>query len=218
MLPVICIVGASNTGKTTFLEKLIPELRGRGYRVGVVKHDAHSFEMDQEGKDTWRLRKAGGHTIAISSPEKVAVIRQTSGEMGLEEIAGRFFWDEDILLTEGFKRSRFPKVEIFRTAVEPKPICAPQDNLICLVSDDPVEVDVPLFRFADVVQVADLIEERFLKGRKRQSALVRLDGKQIPMNDFVRDFLAGGIHGMLSTLRGWSAPKTIDIHIRLKDD
>ena len=218
MLPIICIVGASNSGKTTFLEKLIPELRGRGYRIGTVKHDAHGFEMDREGKDTWRHRRAGASTIAISSPAQVATIRQTDSELTLDELAGRFFWTEDLIITEGYKRSRFPKIEIFRTAIEPAPICGPSDNLLAVVTDDPVTVEVPTFGFAEVARLADLIEDRFLKGRKKHRILVQLDGKRLPMNDFVRDIVVGAIQGMLSNLRGWEAPKKIDIQIRLEDE
>jgi molybdopterin-guanine dinucleotide biosynthesis protein B len=218
MLPIICIVGASNSGKTTFLEKLIPELRGRGYRIGTVKHDAHGFEMDREGKDTWRHRRAGASTIAISSPVQVATIRQTDSELTLDELAGRFFWTEDLLITEGYKRSRFPKIEIFRTAIEAAPICSPSDNLMAVVTDDPVAVEVPTFGFAEVARLADLIEDRFLKGRKKHRILVQLDSKRLPMNDFVRDIVVGAIQGMLSNLRGWEAPKKIDIQIRLEDE
>ncbi len=218
MIPIICIVGASDSGKTTFLEKLIPELKNRGYRIGTVKHDAHGFEMDREGKDTWRHRKAGAHTIAISSPTQVATIRRTDGEMELDELVGRYFWQEDILITEGFKRSRFPKIEVFRTAIEPQPICGKEDNLLALVTDDPVQVEVPTFSFADVAGVAGLIESRFLQGRKKPAIVVRLDGKQLPMNDFVKDFVIGGIRGMLSTLRGWKVARRIDIHIGLEDE
>ena len=81
--------------------------------------------MDREGKDTWRLKRAGAEVIAISSPDQFASIRRTEREMSLEEIAGRFFWTEDILITEGFKKAHFPKIEVFRSAVEPKPICGP---------------------------------------------------------------------------------------------
>lgn len=218
MLPIVCVVGASNSGKTTFLEKLIPELRQRGYRVGTVKHDVHGFEMDREGKDTWRHRQAGAAAIAISSPVQTAVIRQTEVEMTLDELAGRYFWTEDILLAEGFKRSRFPKVEIFRSAVEPAPICTAADNLLAVVTDDPVSCDVATFPLAGVAAVADLIENRFLKDRKEHSITVHLDGKRLPMNDFVQDIVVGGIRGMLSTLRGWEAPRNIDIQIRLEGD
>lgn len=218
MLPIICFVGASDSGKTTFLEKLIPELGRRGYRVGTVKHDAHGFEMDREGKDTWRHRKAGAQTIAISSPNQVATIRRVESEMDLAELASRYFWQEDLLLAEGFKRSRFPKIEIFRSAVEPAPICTAAENLIALVTDDPVSAGVPAFGFDQVLKVADFIEERYLKERKKPSILIQMDGRQVPLNDFVRDFLIGGIKGMLSSLKGWKAPKNIDIHIRSEED
>jgi molybdopterin-guanine dinucleotide biosynthesis protein B len=217
MLPILCIVGASNSGKTTHLEKLIPALSRRGYRIGTIKHDVHGFEMDREGKDTWRHRKAGAGTIAISSPSQVASIRRVDEEMGLDELVGRYFWSEDLLLTEGFKRSHFPKIEVFRKAVELKPICRPEDNRIALVTDDVVEGDDPVFRFDQVEELADFIEARYLKGRKAHQATVLLDGKKLPMNDFVRDFLVGGIHGMLSSLRGWEDPGKIDIQIRLKE-
>ncbi len=218
MLPIISIVGVSDSGKTTFLEKLIPELAARGYRIGAVKHDAHGFEMDREGKDTWRLKRAGAGVVAISSPDQFASIRRTDGEMRLEEIAARFFWTEDILFTEGFKGARFPKIEVYRCALEPKPICGPGDNLVALVSDDAVDTQVPRFSSNDWRGVADLVENRYLKGRKKRKLLVELDGKQLPMKDFVEDFVLGGIKGMLSSLRGWEEPRTISIHMRLEED
>lgn len=217
MLPILCMVGASNSGKTTYLEKLIPELRRRGYQVGTLKHDVHGFQMDREGKDTWRHRKAGAQTIGIASPRSVATIRETAEEMPLGLIAGRYFWQEDILLTEGFKRSHYPKIEVFRSAIEAQPICGPQDNLVAVVTDDPVQVDVPIFSFNDVPGLADLIESRYLKDRKQPRLTVFLDGKQLPMKDFVVDFVLGGIVGMISSLRGWAKPRKIDIQIRLED-
>jgi molybdopterin-guanine dinucleotide biosynthesis protein B len=218
MLPIVSIVGASDSGKTTFLEKLIPELTARGYRVGAVKHDAHGFEIDREGKDTWRLKRAGAVVTAISSKDQFASIRQTDEEMSLEEIAARFFWTEDILITEGFKRERFPKIEIFRSTREPKPICGQGDNLIAIVSDDAVDTQVPKFSFAEWRGVADFIENRYLKGKKKRKILVQLDGKQMPMNDFVEDFVVGAIKGMLSSLRGYGKPRIISIHVRLGED
>jgi molybdopterin-guanine dinucleotide biosynthesis protein B len=218
MLPILCFVGASNSGKTTYLEKIIPELCRRGYRVGTIKHDVHGFEMDREGKDTWRHRKAGAGTIAISSPSQVASIRKVEAEMSIEELVAHYFWSEHLLITEGFKRSRFPKIEVFRTAVEPHPICGTEDNLIAVVTDDAVEVDVPVFRFDQVEQMGEFIENRYLRDRKEQAVSVFLDGKKLPMNAFVRDILAGTVRGMLSTLRGWEDPGKIDIQIRLKEE
>jgi len=217
MTPIICIVGASDSGKTTFLEKLIPIMRDRGYRVGTLKHDAHGFEMDREGKDTWRHRLAGAQTIAIASPTQVASIRGTTEELNLDELAARYFWQEDVIFTEGYKRSNYPKIEVFRSAIEPQPICGPKNHLIALVTDDATDMDVPSFRFDEASRLADFIEERFLKDRKRQRILVNLDGKKLPIKEFVQDFLIGGIVGMLSTLRGWKNTRRIDIHITLED-
>lgn len=218
MVPILCVVGASNSGKTTFLENLIPELTRRGYRVGTIKHDVHGFEMDKEGKDTWRHRQAGAHSIAISSPSQLASIRQMDREMPLEELVGRYFWSEDVVITEGYKRSHFPKIEVFRKAIKPAPICNKEDNLVAIISDDGIQSEVPVFPFDGVKQFVDMIEERFLKGRKKHGLLVQIDGKQIPMNDFVREIMTGGIIGMLSSLRGWESPRNIDIQIRLEND
>lgn len=218
MLPIICVVGASNSGKTTFLEALIPELAARGYKVGVIKHNAHGFEMDCEGKDTWRLKRAGAEAVAISSQDRFASIRSTNGEMSLEEIVARFFWTEDILIAEGFKLAPFPKIEVFRSARRPAPICDTTDNLIALVTDDDVDAAVPKFSFSDWVLVADFLENRYLKSRKKRKMLVQLDGRQLSMKDFVEDFVIGGITGMLSSLRGWRKPRTLSIHIRLEEE
>ncbi len=174
--------------------------------------------MDREGKDTWRHRKAGAQTVAIASPQMLAAIRQTAAEMPLEQIAGRCFWDEDILITEGYKQSHFPKIEVFRSAIEAKPICTPKDNLLAIVTEDPVQLEIPRFRFDEVSGVADLLEERFLKGRKRSRLMVVADGKKIPMKDFVQDFVIGGIVGMLASLRGWKQPRNIEIQIRLEEE
>lgn len=218
MVPIVCIVGASNVGKTTFLEKLIPSLVRRGYRVGTVKHDVHGFHMDREGKDTWRHAQAGAQTIAISSPVRVASIRSVPEELPLEEVVARYFWDEDIVLAEGFKRSVFPKIELFRPEIEPQPLCSPSDNLIAFVSDTALETDVPRFAFADVEGLTDFIQSCYLKDRKRPHVLVQLDGKKLPMKDFVQDFIAGGVVGMVSQLRGWKRPRQLRITITLGDE
>jgi len=218
MVPILCIVGASNVGKTTFLEKLIPALVRRGYRVGTVKHDVHGFQMDREGKDTWRHAQAGAQTIAISSPMRVASIRSVPEELPLEEVVSRYFWDEDIVLAEGFKRSSFPKIELFRPEIEPRPLCSPSDNLIALVSDAAVEMDVPRFAFSDVDGLTDFLQSRYLESRKRPRVLVQLDGKKLPMKDFVQDFIAGGVLGMVSQLRGWKRPRQLRVTITLGDE
>ncbi len=110
MKPIISIVGKKNSGKTTLIEKIIPELTKRGYKVGAIKHDVHEFEIDHEGKDTWRMTKAGADTVVIASDKKLAMIKMlgvdplgsfheakasTSEGISIDQIAEWLFPDVD---------------------------------------------------------------------------------------------------------------------------
>lgn len=105
MTPVICIVGKSKSGKTKLMEALIKELKGKGLRIGALKYHKHGdFDMDIEGKDTWKYAGAGADTVAISSPVKCAVIKKLDKEMGIDEIC-EHFKDCDVVLADGFTKS-----------------------------------------------------------------------------------------------------------------
>jgi len=164
--PIICIVGKKKSGKTTFIENLLPELKALGISVGTIKHDAHSFEMDVEGKDSWRHRQAGAETIAVSSPNRVAVIKQLEKELTLEELAEQFFADRQLVITEGFFRSDFPKVEIHRSDAHMRPLCSSANELerklIAMVTDVGVDTNQPVFGLDEVKQVAALIARQHL--------------------------------------------------------
>ena len=165
--PVISIVAKSGTGKTTLLVKLIAEFKSRDYRVGVIKHNAHRFEIDHEGKDSWRLTQAGADTMVITSAEKIAMVKQngTGGEPSLEEIVAVYCGDVDILLTEGFKRSTMPKIEVHRQACGDPLFCRGENHdpaLIAVASDCSLELDVPIFDLNDAAGLCDLIVETFL--------------------------------------------------------
>jgi molybdopterin-guanine dinucleotide biosynthesis protein MobB len=166
---VISIVAKSGTGKTTLLEKLIAELRRRGYRVGAMKHDAHQFDIDREGKDSWRLTQAGAHTMVISSPTKIAMIKQNTSmaEPSVSDIVNTYYSDVDIVLTEGFKGNRFPKIEVHRKERSSTIMCrgeAHDPTLIAVASNDRMETDVPVFDINDFRGICNLIEMRFLTG------------------------------------------------------
>ena len=163
MVPVVSIVGKSDSGKTTLIEKIVPILKRRGYRVGTVKHDVHGFEMDREGKDTYRHFHSGADATLISSPKKLALIQRVEREAPLEELVNRYYFDLDIVITEGFKRLNMPKIEVFRSTVYEQPLCGDGDNRMAIASDVAVEVDCPRFDINDAESIADFIEERFLK-------------------------------------------------------
>jgi len=162
MPPIVSIVGNSDAGKTTLLEKLIAEITARGYRVGTVKHDVHGFDIDHEGKDSWRHKRAGANTVVISSPRKVAVVKDADTEETLDSLASKYFQDVDLILTEGYKKEDTPKIEIFRSLVHKTPLFRGDERLVALVSDTSLDLDVPCFDLEDTAGLADFVEERFL--------------------------------------------------------
>jgi molybdopterin-guanine dinucleotide biosynthesis protein B len=164
--PIICIVGKKKSGKTTFIEQLLPELKALGISVGTIKHDAHTFEMDVEGKDSWRHRKAGAETVCVSSPNRVAVIKKVDKEMTLSEMADQFFADRQIIIAEGFFRSNHQKIEVHRSDAHERPLCEVgneiEKKLIAMVSDVGVNTQQPVFALDEAKQVAAFIARKHL--------------------------------------------------------
>ena len=155
--PVICFVGRSKSGKTTLLEKLIPALKQRGYTVATIKHHAHpGFEIDKPGKDTWRHARAGSDVVIIAAPDKVASIRRVEREPTLDELVAQLP-KVDIILTEGYKRSNKPKIEVVRAARSSEPICGPGE-LLAIATDTPISMDVPQFDLNDVDGLVGVVE------------------------------------------------------------
>ncbi|MCO6453035.1 MAG: molybdopterin-guanine dinucleotide biosynthesis protein B [Caldilineales bacterium] len=142
--PVVSVVGMSGSGKTTFLEKLIPALKARGLRVGVLKHHGHPTPFDMPGKDTYRHFQAGADVVVGASAVQVAVFRREDGAADLEAVIARHMGGLDLVLTEGYKRGPYPKIEIHRAAHNPDLLCAPAE-LLALVTDEAFDIDVPQF-------------------------------------------------------------------------
>ncbi len=162
-IPIVSIVGRSNTGKTTLIEKLVPELNRRGYRVATIKHNIHGFDIDHEGKDSWRHKKAGAHMTVIASPHRVAVIEDSDRDYELAELRDRYIRNVDIILSEGFKVNPHPKIEVVRSELKHEPVCTKEDNLIAVAGDQPVDRGVPFLDINDVAGLVDLIEKRLFK-------------------------------------------------------
>jgi molybdopterin-guanine dinucleotide biosynthesis protein B len=213
MIPIVSIVGKSDSGKTTLIEKIIPELTRRGYRVTTVKHDLHGFEIDTEGKDSWRHKQAGAQGVIISSPQKVALIRDVERDMSLEELRNAFGADTDLILAEGFKKDVQPKIEVFRKEEHREPLCTKEDNLIAIASNQPFDIGVPCLDIDDVEGIVNLIESTFLKGNRKEEISLRINGKRIPLSPFVGKFLIRSIKGMISALKGGENPHRIEINI-----
>ena len=151
-IPIVSFVSAcSGVGKTTLLEKVVVILKQRGLRLAVIKHDAHRFEMDHPGKDTWRLAQAGADIVAISSPEKVALLEKVTGEKSLDEVAAMIS-GVDLILTEGFKQGGKPKIEVYRAELQ-KPLASLAEELLAIAGDTSLP-GVPCYALDDAAGVA----------------------------------------------------------------
>jgi molybdopterin-guanine dinucleotide biosynthesis protein B len=192
---------------------LLPELTRRGYRIATVKHDVHGFEVDREGKDSWRHKQAGAYSVVIASPDKVAMIRNVEKDLTLNEIRDKFIQDVDLLLSEGYKKDVQPKIEIFRKEKHKKLLCTKKDRLVAIVSNKSFDIGVPCFDLDDMKGLADFIEKNFLKSGGEKGVTLRVDGRPVPLKPFIRDFLSRSIKGMVSSLKGCDTAKSIEILI-----
>ena len=152
-IPIYSIVAFSGTGKTTLLEKLVAELKSRGLRVAVIKHDAHEFDIDHEGKDSWRFTRAGADITVVVSETKAAIMENRP--LSLDALLGKIA-DVDIILTEGYKHGIWPKIAVRRDAAG-KPFPVPPEECFALVTDVPEQTGTPCFGLDDVGGLADLI-------------------------------------------------------------
>lgn len=160
-IPILGLAGYSGSGKTTFLEKLITELKRRGYRVGVIKHTHHPVVLDQPGKDTWRHVRAGADVVALASPEGVFLARKMEFSPSPEDVLA-MVGDVDLILIEGYKRGRWPKFEFYRSGMKER-VQVPASELLGTVSDIPSNDSAPPhFGPEDITGAADLIERVLL--------------------------------------------------------
>lgn len=155
-IPVIGFSAYSGTGKTTLIEQIVQALKYQGYRVAVVKHDAHGFEIDREGKDSWRFSHAGADITIISSREKTAMIEQR--ERSFSQVL-EMVHDVDLILVEGYKQETIPRIGICRKATG-KGIPHPAEQYIAVVTDDAslVTGGIPVFSLEDVPAITAFIK------------------------------------------------------------
>lgn len=158
--PIVCFVGRSNSGKTTLIERLILELTGEGYRVATIKHAGHGFDLDTEGKDSWRHKRAGASQVVVLSKGSLAMFTDVPEELPIEEIRDRFInHGIDLIIAEGWKSEGFPKVIVVRDELQEVNVSL--EGLIAVASIKPIDVDVPWFDRDDVQGLAKIITTRF---------------------------------------------------------
>ena len=158
--PIVCFVGRSNSGKTTLIERLILELTEAGYRIATIKHAGHGFDLDTEGKDSWRHKRAGASQVVVLSKGSLAMFTDVAEELPVEDIRARFInHDIDLIIAEGWKSQGFPKVIVVREDL--KEVDVSLEGLIAVASIKPIDVNVPWFDRDDVRGLAKIITTQF---------------------------------------------------------
>ena len=159
-VPLLSVVGVSNSGKSTLLVKLVKALKDRGYRVGVIKHSC-GFEVDQPGKDSWGYQEVGAGPVVLAGPKQMISFKSWETELTPEEIV-QSFDGVDLVLTEGYKLGKRPKIEVYRQQVSDDLICKPEE-LLAVVSDTRRDWGIiPVFDLEDIAGLADFVENKFL--------------------------------------------------------
>ena len=162
-MKMLGIVGFKNAGKTTLTERLVAELTARGYRVSTIKHAHHAFDIDHEGRDSWRHRQAGAHEVAVVSASRFAIVQELRGspEPSLAEIASRL-QPCDLLITEGYKWEAHPKIEVRNVGAGHPELAGRDPTVIALASSAPVaDAPVPQFSREDIGAIADFVIGQF---------------------------------------------------------
>ena len=163
-LPIVSIAGKSQSGKTMLMEQLIAEFKKRGYKVVALKHSHGRIEIDHPGKDSWKFTQAGSDAVCISSPDKLAFVKNLDHELNIGEIMPIIGLEFDLVLAEGFSKSKIPKIEVHRKELGDDLLCSPE-GLSAIVTDAPLATDVAQFPWGDTVAVADFIEKNLVLNR-----------------------------------------------------
>jgi len=215
MQSIISFVGKSGSGKTTLLEKVIAELKKRGYKVAIIKHSHHKDDLDTAAKDTWRFTQAGTELSAINSLDHLAIYRRMDKFFDPQDIANFVLWDYDILLTEGFKGSNYPKIEVHR-AEQGKGLLTDPKLLLAVVTDEPLEVDVPQLSREDVGGIADIIEKTIIAHKGETDLTMIINGKSTPIPPLLKDTLSRTLSAMIPDLQNNGNIKSLHISMRRK--
>jgi molybdopterin-guanine dinucleotide biosynthesis adapter protein len=214
VIPILSVVGRSDSGKTTLLEKLIRELSARGRRIGTVKHHYHGpVAVDVPGKDSWRHRQAGAAAVALVSPDTLFVVRESPPGLSLEALVHRSLFGVDLVLTEGFKSGPMPKIEVNRRAQRAPLLCGPADRLVAVVADWDTGASVPHFGLADVAPLADFIEREHPPRTGRQSVEALVGGRRVVLDPRAEAELVRAVRGVLGERADSSGGRPIELRI-----
>ena len=211
MPPIVSVIGNSKSGKTTLIEKLVQELKSRGYRVATIKHTPQGVNFDEPGKDSWRHIQAGSEATAVSSPDKIVMIKPVGQDATLDEVAYLLGEDYDIILAEGFKQGNAPKIEVHRK--DAGPLLKDIKKLIGIVTDEPLETKARQFSTDAIKDIADLLEKGFIKPQKERVSL-HINNMPITLTTFPKQIISNVLLAMASCLKGVGEVRSLQIFLK----
>jgi molybdopterin-guanine dinucleotide biosynthesis protein B len=160
---ILSFVGHSNSGKTGLITQIIPQINQKGIRVGVIKHAGSPITIDQKGKDSQRLFESGANPTMVYHKKHLAYFAKVQPDIGLGQIAQRYFYDNDLLLTEGYKQEAYPKIEVYQYSEKKMPICFNDDTIKAIITDHPYQWHIPNFSCDDTKAVVEWIISQYLE-------------------------------------------------------
>ncbi len=195
---IFAFVGASNSGKTLLIKKLISEFKSRGYSVGVIKHCPHGFDIAPQGKDSSIFVKENANPVVLVGPQEIVVSRKESSLPSLKMIASEYFEHIDIVLVEGGQHEKsLKKIEVLRQSLSEE-LKTNFNELIAVVSDFKLEMPKPIFNHHQISQIADFLEKNL--ATKSSGISLKIDGSPVRLNKFVQRIFKKIILGMISSL------------------
>lgn len=160
-VPIVLIFGKQNVGKTTLIRLIIPRLKQRGYRVGTIKYNVPSFEIDYEGKDTYQYYQAGADVVSISSPTKLATVRRAGSiQLSIENIVANDYQDMDIVLVEGYKKWNYPSIELHSDRNFVNQTNEKYENHLNIISKTKSDSPIPAFSKGDLESIIEFLESK----------------------------------------------------------
>ena len=199
-MKIFAFAGISDSGKTQFIRKLIGELKSRNHTVSVIKHCAHGFDLEKQGKDTAQFMEVGSDSVCMYSPDGMAVFQQKKTGLDAHKISKEYFACSDFVLVEGASTNKkLKKIEVLRKGFSEKISCSPEE-LVAVVADFDVGKDIPVFHPEGIEKIADFVENY----PHEKEPLFRLDieGVSVPMNPFVQKIFSNTLWGMIHSLDG----------------
>jgi len=213
MTPILTFIGWHNSGKTTVIREVVRRLRDRGYKIAVIKSTKHrGLNLDSPGSDSYLYGKDGIESVALICPDELILFQENTGE-NLKHLAFRLFPDADLVIGEGFKHaSGIPKIEVTRADESKEPLRESVSDVRAVVSDYEVSFD-KIFKTSRIAELTDFIENSFLNDKKDEVCLF-VDGREISLNNFVRNSLKGIILGFINCLKFTQGTQKLEIRIK----